>query len=168
LVWQVLHDDHLHLHHLQKVQAMGLNNFALRVNICRWLLGQSVQVPNFLRFIFFSDGRTFSKDGIFNSRNSHVWPQGNHNVKHIRSHQHRFAVNMWAGIIHGHLIDLYLLPLRLTGDIYLTFLQDTLPELLEVVPLKACCEMWFQHDGAPAYCTNVIREYLDETFGSPS
>jgi hypothetical protein len=25
---------------------------------------------------------------------------------------------------------------------------------------------WFQHDGAPAHCTNVVREYLDETFGN--
>jgi hypothetical protein len=61
----------------------------------------------------------------------------------------------------------YLLPLRLTGDIYLTCLQETLPELLEVVPLEVRREMWFQHDGAPAHCTNVC-EYLDETFGSSS
>jgi hypothetical protein len=24
---------------------------------------------------------------------------------------------------------------------------------------------WFQHDGAPTHCTNVLCEYLDETFG---
>jgi hypothetical protein len=24
--------------------------------------------------------------------------------------------------------------------------------------------MWFQHDDTPAHCTNVIHEYLDETF----
>jgi hypothetical protein len=57
----------------------------------------------------------------------------------------------------------YLLSLLLTDDIYLTFLHGTLPELLEVVPLKVPREMWFQHNGAPAHCTNVVREYLDET-----
>jgi hypothetical protein len=37
LLWQVLHDEHLHPHHLQKVQAMGsktlfiVSNF---VNVC--------------------------------------------------------------------------------------------------------------------------------------
>ncbi|PNF30951.1 hypothetical protein B7P43_G02051 [Cryptotermes secundus] len=40
---------------------------------------------------------------------------------------------------------------------------DTLPELLEMVPLEVCREMWFQHDVAPTHCTNVVREYLDET-----
>jgi hypothetical protein len=57
---------------------------------------------------------------------------------------------MWAGIINDHLIGPYLLPLQLTGDIYLTFLQETLSELLEVVSLEVRCEMWFQHDGALA------------------
>jgi hypothetical protein len=74
----------------------------------------------------------------------------------MRSHQHCFAINMWAGIIDDHLIGPYLLTLRLTHDIYLTFLQETLPELLEMVPLEARHEMWFQHDGALAHCTNVI------------
>jgi hypothetical protein len=49
---------------------------------------------------------------------------------------------------------------------YLTFLQETLPELLEVVLLEVRREMFFQHDGISAHCTNAIREYLDESFGS--
>jgi hypothetical protein len=49
-----------------------------------------------------------------------------------------------------------------------TFFQETLTELLEVVPLEVRGKMWFQHDGAPAHCIDVVCEYLDETFGSPS
>jgi hypothetical protein len=139
--WQVLHDENLHPYHLQKVQTMRLNDFALRVKFCRWLLRKTIQVPHFLYFIFFSDERTFTKDGIFNSRNSHVCAQENPNTKHMQSHQHRFTVNVWAEIIDDHLISPYLIPLRLTDDIYLTFLQKTLPELLEVVPLEVCREM---------------------------
>jgi hypothetical protein len=26
--------------------------------------------------------------------------------------------------------------------------------------------MWFQHDGAPAHCTNVVCQYLDETLAN--
>jgi hypothetical protein len=54
-VWQVLQDDHLHPHQLQKVQPMGSNEFDHGIKICRWLLGQTVHVPHFIRFIFFSD-----------------------------------------------------------------------------------------------------------------
>jgi hypothetical protein len=81
LVWQVMHDEHFHPYHLQKVQMMESNDLAPRVTFCQWLLGQIVQVPNFLCFIFFSDECTFTKDGIFNSRNSHLWAQENPNAK---------------------------------------------------------------------------------------
>jgi hypothetical protein len=62
--------------------------------------------------------------------------------------------------VDDYLIGPYLLALRLTADIYLTFLQRTLPELLEVVPLEVHCEMWFQHDGALAHFTNVVRIWM--------
>jgi hypothetical protein len=65
-----------------------------------------------------------------------------------------------------HLIGPYLLLLQLTGDFYLQFSQETLQKLLEVVPLEINCEMWFQRDGAPAYFTDVVCEYLDEIFGN--
>jgi hypothetical protein len=80
----------------------------------------------------------------------------------MRSHRHRIAVNVWAEFIDDNLIGPYLLPLRLTGDIYLTFLQDTLPELLEMVPLEVRREMWFKHDGAPAHFTDIVCEYLEK------
>jgi hypothetical protein len=73
-------------------------------------------------------------------------------------HHVKQSLTIPRGIIYDHLIGPYLLPLRLTGDIYLTFLQETLPELLEVVPLEARYEMWFQHD--------VVCEYLVQTFGN--
>ena len=34
------------------------------------------------------------------------------------------------------------------------------------MPLEGCHEMWFQLDDTPAHCTNVIREYVNETFGN--
>jgi hypothetical protein len=60
--------------------------------------------------------------------------------------------------MNGHLIGPYLLPLRLTGKIYLTLIQEALPELLKVVPLEVHHEMWFQHDGTSAHFINVFRE----------
>jgi hypothetical protein len=48
-----------------------------------------------------------------------------------------------------YLISPYLIPLQFTGDVYLTFIQEILPELLEMVPLEVRRELWSQHDGAP-------------------
>jgi hypothetical protein len=38
--------------------------------------------------------------------------------------------------------------------------------MLELVLLEVCREMWFQHDGTPADCTNVVLGYWDEIFGN--
>jgi hypothetical protein len=42
---------------------------------------------------------------------------------------------------------------RMTGRNYLEFLQNELPEQLEVVPLATQIAMYFQHDGAPPHYT---------------
>ena len=45
----------------------------------------------------------------------------------------------------------YLLPTRLDGDLYLVFLQEVLPQLINNVPAQIRRRMWFEHGGAPAH-----------------
>ena len=61
----------------------------------------------------------------------------------------------------------YLLPTRLTGDLYEVFLRKILPELLDDVPLCIRRQMWFQQSGAPAYiylneCATLSRAYFSK------
>lgn len=54
-----------------------------------------------------------------------------------RTHfQPRFAENVWTGIVKGMLIGPFFLPNRLTGETYLDFLQNNLPQLIEYIPLN--------------------------------
>lgn len=53
---------------------------------------------------------------------------------------------------------------RLTNETYLEYLQQTLPCLLEDVPLATCKVAWFVHDGASALSSHTVNEYLVETF----
>ena len=98
--------------------------------------------------VLFTDEFTFTRNGILNLRNMHVWADENPHAQVVQSHQHRFSINIWAGIIADHIIGPHLLPNRLTGEIYLTFLRDTLPTLLDTVPLEIRQVMWLQHNGA--------------------
>ncbi|GFW43186.1 hypothetical protein TNCV_1349501 [Trichonephila clavipes] len=45
--------------------------------------------------------------------------------------QLRFSANIWAGILRDYLIGPYLQSSPLDGRVYLTFLQQVLPELLD-------------------------------------
>ncbi|GFV60156.1 uncharacterized protein TNCV_3886741 [Trichonephila clavipes] len=99
----------------------------------------------------FTDEASFSREGIFNTRNSHSWAAANPHVTRTRAAQDRFLVNVWAGILGDHLIGPYILPDRLTGPRYLIFLEQVLPELLDSAHVTAATRtsMWFQQDGAP-------------------
>jgi hypothetical protein len=44
---------------------------------------------------------------------------------------------------------------RMTGQNYLEFQQNELPEQLEDVPLAAGTAMYFQHDRAPPHYTHL-------------
>ena len=62
--------------------------------------------------------------------------------------QRRFSINVWCGIIAYILISSTILDDCLTGQNYLDFLQNGLPERLEDVSLCTWISMFFQHDRA--------------------
>lgn len=163
-IWRTLRDQQLHPYHLLKVQAMGPTDHLPRRLFCRWWLQQEVTQPNFGCHVLFSDEACFTKDGYFNSRNSHIWSEDNPHAIALRRDQHQFAINVWAGIVGEQIVGPYLLPPRLNGHSYAQFLQHVLPELLEDVPLNIRAGMWFQHDGAPSHFSLQVRQYLNEIY----
>lgn len=80
---------------------------------------------------------------------------------YVKSYQHRFSVNIWAGIIGDLLLGPVLLPPHLNGTTYLAFHENVLPLYLEDVPLAVRQGMWFQHDGAPPHFAFGVRQHLD-------
>ncbi|GFT21471.1 uncharacterized protein TNCV_2307291 [Trichonephila clavipes] len=117
--------------------------------------------------VLISDEASFTREGIFNTHNDHIWVVENPHAVRRRAAQIRFSVNVWAGIMGNHLIGPYLFLCRLTGLNYLLFLQQVLPQLLRDEQISASTQqtMWFQHDGAPAHFSGDVRIYLDVTFG---
>jgi hypothetical protein len=77
--------------------------------------------------------------------------------------QHHFSINLWCGVLHNQLISPFVFPGRLTGVVYLQFLQE-LPQLLEDVPLAVRYCMVFQHDGTPPHFNRVVVEHLNMHF----
>ncbi|GIY28577.1 DUF4817 domain-containing protein [Caerostris extrusa] len=78
----------------------------------------------------------FTRDGVFNSHNSHMWSGSNPHVIRPQRHQDSWSVNVWTGMLGNRLIGTYLLPELLTGHS-------------------------FQHDGAPGHLSSLVRHWLD-------
>lgn len=82
----------------------------------------------------------------------------------MTKHQQKFSINVWVGVLGNNLIGPVELPNRLNGEAYRNFLENILPDLLDVVPLNARQNLWFQHDGCPAHFSRIVRDHLDTTY----
>jgi hypothetical protein len=111
--------------------------------------------------VLYTDEASFTRESIINSRNNHVWADENPHATLEQGRQQRFYINVWCGIVHYLLISPYVLPARLKGPIYRDFLEQSLPELLEDVPLHVRRSMWFMYDEVSARFSMQAREYLN-------
>ncbi|KAJ8910380.1 hypothetical protein NQ315_012827 [Exocentrus adspersus] len=80
-------------------------------------------------------------------------------------HQHRFKVNVWAGICGEYVIGPHFFEGNLTGNGYLQFLQNDLLQLQRHIPPDDLNSQWFQHDGAPAHSTLAVRNISNKVVG---
>jgi hypothetical protein len=105
--------------------------------------------------------------GIFNSRQNHVWAEGNPLAAFIYCQEQSFSFNVWAGIAHDLVTGPYLLSLQLIAQIYWLFSEEALPEFLEEFPLSLGRNMCFQHGGAAPHFARQGQEYLTATYKNP-
>lgn len=163
-VWRVLHEQQLYPYHVQTVQALQPGDYAPRLVFCRWLRQKNLENDNFVKNILSTDEATFTRNGVTNHHNSHLWADENPRAKKETHYQNNFSVNVWAGIVDNFLIGPFFLPHRLSGAEYLNFLRNDLPNLLQEVPLAIQENMWFLQDGAPPHYSREVRNFLGEQF----
>jgi len=164
LVWAVLHENSYYPYHLQRVQALLERDFQPRVEFSNWILSEWDPDPAFASRIIFSDEAQFTRDGIFNFHNNHLWKTANPHGLHIGKHQQKFSLNVWGGIVGDQLLGPVFLPRSLNGNDYLEFLQNDFQDLLDDVPLIVRQQGYFMHDGAPPHFRRTVRDFLDELF----
>ncbi|KAJ4426257.1 hypothetical protein ANN_27069 [Periplaneta americana] len=134
-IWRLLKEYQLYPYHLQRVQALSPADYPARVKFCQWFLQQCDVNPNFPALVLFTDEAQFTRDGITNFHNQHLWPYENPRATVPSHHQVRFSLNLWAGIIGDRLVGPHALVNRLTGQAYTNFLENTIPHVLEDTPL---------------------------------
>ncbi|KAJ8911728.1 hypothetical protein NQ315_012366 [Exocentrus adspersus] len=103
--------------------------------------------------VLFTDESSFANTGRENRHNYHHYADQNLRLMRQDDHQHRFKVNVWAGICGEYVIGPHFLEGNLTGNGYLQFLQNDLLQLQRHIPPDDLNSQWFQHDGASAHST---------------
>ena len=163
-VSRTLRKDHRKPYHLQPVQNLIPEDGPKRLNFCNWLINSVQRDAAFLSKILWSDEATFTRRGVVNYHNLHVWAHENPHAIRPRSFQREFSVNVWLGVINDNLCGPHFLPNRLNSDHYLEFLQNYLFQHLEEVPLNLLQQGWLQMDGAPAHFGVIVRNWCNDNF----
>lgn len=163
-VWRTLKRNGLHPYHLQRVQGLIPADYPSRQQFCEWFLNRINEENHFATNVLVTDECCFSREGVLNFHNAHVWADENPHSIRQNNFQQKFRLNLWAGILNNNLIGPFELPTRLNGESYLHFLREVLPELLEDIPLDIRRKMWFMHDGCPAHFSRSVRNFLNETY----
>ncbi|GBM50351.1 hypothetical protein AVEN_208957-1 [Araneus ventricosus] len=73
IVWRVLRGEGLHPYHVQKVQAVIPADYVPCFEFARWFLQQLAAQPDFSAHVLFTDESTFTREGISNTQNLHVF-----------------------------------------------------------------------------------------------
>jgi len=97
-VFNTLKADGQHPYHYCRVQEVLPNDHFARIEFCNWFGNQCGVDPNFPEKILWTDEANFTRMGIFNQHNSHVWAHENPYATRVDSYQYEFQVNVWAGI----------------------------------------------------------------------
>lgn len=163
-VSKVLRRHKFHPYHIQRVQELNENDFLSRINFCNWAINRNQVENNFFGNLLFTDEAVFHKDGRVNTRNTHYYDTVNPHVTRTMDRQHRWSVNVWAGIVGDHLLGPYFFHENVTGENYSNFLENEFQIFLEDLPINLLQRMWFQHDGAPPHYSHRARNILNGEF----
>ncbi|GLV40947.1 hypothetical protein CBL_08521 [Carabus blaptoides fortunei] len=141
----VLKEQLLYPYHVQNVQELLPADSIARLEFCRFIQERRAEDVNFHIKILFTDEACFTRWSMTNLHNKHVYANENPLVIKQRQFQYEFRMNVWVGIIGSFVICPVSLPNRLNGENYLDFLINTLPDLLEHLPLDLRRDIWFLH-----------------------
>lgn len=150
-----------HPYHMSLHQELHGDDFYRRVNFCQTILNRNVADPYFLPLILCSDEATFKSDGQVNRHNMHYYATENpHWVRQI-NYQRQWSLNVWGGVLNNKVIGPFFFDGPLNGRMYLNFLEEHLPVLLQDVDLQTRNDLWYQHDGAAPHYARIVRTYLN-------
>ena len=161
---RIIREQLLHPYHKQPVHDLLPLDTDRRLHFCAILVNRRAEDDLFYNKILFTDESCFTRRGITNLHNEHVYSDQNPHATTTRHFQTEFKINVWMGIIDSYLIGPFRLPQRLNGENYLYFLQQNLQPLLEDLPLNLRQNMVFMHDGAPAHFSGNVQRFLTENY----
>lgn len=162
-IFRMLKHEKYHCYHFQNHQELRFGDSEKRITFCETLLDMMNNDENLINNVLFTDEATFVLSGEVNSQNVRYWSRNNLHLFHDSHTQYPQKVNVWAGLISGHVIGPFFIDGNLNSELYLELLQNRVIPALNNLNFDLN-KVWFQHDGAPAHYSRQVREFLNIAF----
>lgn len=146
------------------VHNLWLDDPCRRIRFCEFFLTKIQEDEQFLRKIIWSDEAKFSRNGLFNRKNSHYWADRNPHVRRETHYQVSWSFNVYCAIKDDKVLNVHIYDDNLNGAEYVNIIRNYLGESLENLPLNEYVTAWYQHDGAPIHNTREVGEVLNIIF----
>ena len=141
---------------MTKVQHLRITDLQCRLNFIAWLVVTYESNPEILQNILWTDECKFSNNSIISRHNHHFWSKDNLHWFREHNFQQKVTMNIWCGLVYGHLIGPYFYEQNLTVQAYLNFLRSQLPTLLQVLLNDIAQRIYFQQDDCPSHNARII------------
>jgi hypothetical protein len=82
-------------YHIQRIQYLEPVDMCSLLELCHWINSK----PHMIHNILFIDKAHFTRNGVSNKRNSHLWDRDNPHGTAESNYQHRFSVNMRCYVV---------------------------------------------------------------------
>lgn len=162
-VQRILSMHFMHNFKAKTVHQLLPRDFMQRIELTEMLLVNIQEDEDFLKKLIWSDESKFSRDGIFNRRNNHYWSTSNPNFVVERHQQQKFSFNVFCLLMDNKCVY-HVYNENLNEVKYLDILQTVVTDFIDNLPLNLACRVWYQLDGAPAHCTELISNQLNVMF----
>lgn len=115
-VLRILRKHKFHPYAFSIVQHLKETDFPRRVEFCEFILLRSQENVFFLDNIIWSDEAKFTKNGVFNRRNSHYWSDSNVHRFRERNFQDSWQFNVFCAIRNDGVVALEFYEDNLNGE----------------------------------------------------
>lgn len=160
---RILWKNKMHNYKFITVQAMHPEDPVNRAQLCETILIRSQEDNDFLKKIIWTDESKFSREGIFNRRNHHIWANENPHAIRERGFQQTFSFNVFC-LLKDNKLCYHIYDGTLTSQRYMEILRTIVSDFLDDLPLQEYGRCWYQLDGAPPHCTREVSNVLDDMF----
>ena len=148
---------------IQIMQNLNITDQVQRLGFCRWATDIADNYADAFQDVWFTDESHFLLSGHVCKQNMRFWATEQPHC-YTEMPLHSVKLTIWCAISSHGVIGPYVFTDTVNSERYLSLLKNKFVPALR----KRAANMqnvWFMQDGATAYTSNIVLDYLHEIFG---